>query len=274
MKSIKTSNYLQFFRENKRYGLDFAIRHTLEMGFDAVEILDNASPSNWLCDEEKFLELKRKLEENKLEVSCYSMPINLLRNDVDDMLCRVFRHIEFAKRLGSPFFHHTLVPDLNFSSLTLSFDEVFEKVIDNADKIAAFCNQNGLVCLYEPQGKYFNGVENLKRLVDEMKRRGRDVAVCGDTGNSVFVDCSPCEIFKEFSSDIKHIHVKDYLVSEEPNGGEYQSAGGKNLLTVPIGNGSVDIKACIGYLKNYKGYFSVESFEEDEKNRQIEKYVI
>lgn len=274
MTKIKKSNYTIFYKDLKKYSLEYAVKHTVDIGFDAVEIFDVARPSQWLGDEDSFLKLKDLLASNNLGLSCYSVAINLLGDDIDDVMKRTRRHIVNAARLGSPYFHHTLVPSLKFSNLELSFDSVFERVIDNAEKIASLCNENGLVCLYEPQGAYFNGVSCLRTLLEEIRNRGYNVGVCGDMGNSLFADCKPSDIFKEFSADIKHIHVKDYRICEEAQENAYVSLGGKYLVPVSIGEGDADIKGCMAYVKEYNGYFSIESEESDEKLGQIESCLI
>ena len=266
---MKKSNYTSLYKDIKKYGIDYAVKHTVDAGYDAVELFDNAKPVGWIQNKETFCQLQEKLISNNLDVSCYSVLVNLLSDNVGEMLEYVHEHIERAAKIGSPYFHHTLAPTLKFTDCPFGFDEVFERVVDNAEKIALWCNQNNLVCLYEPQGKYFNGIDNLKRLVDEMRSRGRNVGVCGDVGNPMFADCKPSELFAFFKDDIKHVHIKDYSIAEHPSDGSYTTLGGRYLIPVPIGEGDADVKSCIKHLEKYQGYFSIESEESDDRIKQM-----
>lgn len=262
---MKKSNYTTFFKDIKVHGVEYAVDRTVKLGFEAVEILGSARPSRWIKNREMLLSLKQLLAENQLAVSCYSAVVDLLSENADDVVEHALTHIEYAAEIGSPYFHHTLVPGLVMSSDLPSFDEAFERVIDNATKIATACNRHGIVCLYEPQGLYFNGVSGLKKLIGEVRKRGCNVGVCGDVGNSLFVDCQPVDIFKEFAADIRHVHVKDYSIYTEPCDGCYKSVGGKYLLPAEVGEGDIDIKSCLSCLDNYDGFISFEFEADDEE---------
>ena len=255
---IKTSDYTVFHKSRAKKGIEYSVTQSARIGFDAVEVFDFARPSQWM-NSEKVIEMKKALSDNSLKLSSYSVHVNLLDEDVDDVVNRAFKHVEYASELGAPYFHHTIVPGLDFSRFVLGYDEVFERVIDNAIKIARKCNEYGIVCIYEPQGRYFNGVDGLKALLSAVKAEGLNVGVCGDLGNSLFADCKPVDIFKEFSHDIKHIHVKDYRICAERCEGAFVSRGGKYLVPVAVGEGDADVKGCLSYLKDYDGFLSFET---------------
>ena len=97
-----------------------------------------------------------------------------------------------------------------------------------------------------------------------MKSRGCNVGICGDTGNSLFVDCDPVEIYKAFASDIKHIHVKDYYVTDTPVSGTKTTLCGKYITEAPFGKGVVDFGACFALVPGYNGDISYEFSGTDE----------
>ncbi len=266
--NLRKSNYITFYEDIRDRGIDYAFEHTVNMGFDAVEVFDAAKPSQWI-DRAKMLYLKEKLTENQLAVSCYSMVVNLLSENVNDVMERAFKHIEYAAELGSPYIHHTIVPKLVRGKDDPEYDDVLERVIENVAKIANRCNEYGIVCLYEPQGVYFNGVEGLGTLLKEVRYRNCKVGVCGDVCNSLFVDCPPTEIFKNFSDDIMHVHIKDYLICTEQRKEGLMSVGGKCLVPAPIGKGDVDIKGCLSYLRDYNGAISFETDVSTENMKEV-----
>ena len=268
---MKYSNYSLFSSEHAHNGLEYAIKHTVELGFDAVEHIENA-----LCDGGKLKcasdtsNMKKLLTDNDLTVTCYSLLVDLLSEDKNAIMERAYRHIEYAAELGSPFFHHTLVPGYDLEKKVLPLDEVLKRISDDAEKLARKCNEYGITCLYEPQGLYFNGVDGVRAILNEMKARGCNVGICGDTGNSIFVDCPPFDIYENFAEDIKHIHVKDYCWGRDIPSAKYSSTSGKTISEAPLGMGDSEVRKCLEYLPNYDGAMSFEfSADDAEMKRSI-----
>ena len=93
---MKLVNYSGFCRDCKHVGLEYAAQHSRALGLDAVEFLnfvlmDEYSPS------EKYSvgETKKILDTYGLEVSCYSVCVDLLPENARTVdLMR--RQIEFA----------------------------------------------------------------------------------------------------------------------------------------------------------------------------------
>ena len=252
------TNYAQFHEDLKSRGIEYAAEHTLEMGFDSVEFLGLSKAAK---EASKTAELLSSLG---LSVSCFSEGINLIdttkrtRAEHEEHL---FRCADAAAELGSPFLHHTLVLPLALPTNAPALADIFESIVNSAEKVANYCESLGLVCLYEPQGMYFNGT-GLEIFYDEMKKRCGNIGICGDVGNSLFVDHSPSLVFDRFASDIKHVHLKDYYVTDAPREGvkNYKTLGGKYLSDLELGAGAVDIPYCMKKLKEV-GYAGAYSFE-------------
>lgn len=268
---MKYSNYSLFSSDHAHKGLEYAIKHTVELGFDAVEHIENAlGDGGKLKSASDASNMKRLLSDNGLTVSCYSLLVDLLCEDKNAIMDRAFRHIEYAAELGAPFFHHTLVPGYDLEKKVLPLDEVLKIISDDAEKLARRCNEYGITCLYEPQGLYFNGVEGVRGILEEMKKRGCNVGICGDTGNSIFVDCSPFDIYENFADDIKHIHVKDYYWGKSTAPAKYSSISGKTIAEAPLGEGDSEISKCLKYLPEYDAAMSFEFLADDaEMKRSI-----
>lgn len=268
---MKYANYSIFSTDFKEFGLDLAVKHTLEMGFNAVEHIENAMVDNAkLQSPSDAVRMRKLLDANGLTVSCYSVVLNLLAEDAAVQKERMLRHVEYARELGSPFVHHTLVPGYDREKQTMTLSEVLERIADDAADIAKYCNDNGMICIYEPQGLYFNGVEGVRAILDEMRRRGLKVGVCGDTGNSIYVDVDPVNIFRTFSRDIVHVHVKDYYYGRQNEARAY-SYDGKTISNSRFGEGDCHIKECLAQLSDYSGDISFEFKDTDsEMGRSIE----
>lgn len=260
---MKRTNYNLFEKEMCERGYVYALDRTAQLGFDAIEFIDLV-PNNVqrMTGPDMARDMRAEMDKRGLTISCYSLLVDLAAENVDEQLEKVCTHIECAAILGTPFMHHTIVPWLSLPEGAPSYGEMFKRIIDNADKIARMCNERGIICLYEPQGMYFNGVDGLMPLLTEMKVRGRKVGICGDLGNSYFADTAPTEIFKSFKDDILHIHIKDYLYEKTGNG-DYTSRGGASISVAEIGEGSTDFEKCLSFVKGYDGAISYEFVGDD-----------
>ncbi len=257
---MKIASYTQFYRDLHANGIAHAIKHSAELGFDAVEFLSTAETDlSCLFNAD---EAAKRLSDCNLTVVCYSMAENLFGGDLIATRSRVDRSIEMAASLGSPFVHHTLYTSLSLTAHSPSFQEMLAGVLPLAEHIAARCREYGITCLYEPQGMYFNGIDGLSRLVSVMKAKYSNIGVCGDSGNSYFADVDPLAIFRMFAAEIRHVHIKDYRYTDFPipSKERYISRGGKHIAAVTMGDGDVDIPGIFDVLHSvsYNGAVSLE----------------
>ena len=249
-------------------GLESTAAWAQENGFSAVEFLQ-LNAENWhrgVEDVSHAQQVKKTLQDHDLTTACYSVGVNLLDGNQAKELLK--QHAELAAELGSPFLHHTLIDWLTLPSNAPAFDEVFPQIVDTAAEIALYCKTLGLTCLYEEQGLYFNGIKNFSRFFKEMKKRCKNVGVCGDFGNILFVDEAPETFLKAFLKDVKHVHLKDYMriptqdcVPEE--NAWLPTKNGAYLKDAPLGEGIIDIRKCFELLRSihYDGFFSLEIVE-------------
>ena len=260
---MKPVNYSVFYKDCKTKGIEYAARHSRELGFDAVEFLDFAPMrEDSVTNTYRALEVNNVLGGYGLSVSCCSVAVDLLHNDRGEKTEQMHRQIEFAAEVGSPFFHHTLLLSLDPRAAVLPYEDALEAIYPHAVAIANRCKEYGITCLYEPQGLYFNGVEGLGRFFARIKGDCPNVGICGDVGNGLFVDNSAIEIYDAFVGDVKHVHLKDYRVENAPVGDAraYLSRAGRYLYECPLGEGSTDLDYCFAKLKQ-AGYTGGLSFE-------------
>ncbi|MBR2353703.1 MAG: sugar phosphate isomerase/epimerase [Clostridia bacterium] len=265
------TNYTQFYRDRDERGMEYAAAHTKALGFDGVEYYGRAQSELWRDAKND----RQILDHEGLTVSCYSVGVRLYTDDRKTVEEQMARHIEAAAILGSPYLHHTLYPTYSKESLhTDSYRRVLDAIVDLAERIANRCGKYGVTCLYEPQGIYFNGVEGLAQIYGELKTRGCPVGICGDFGNSFFVDVDPRAVFERFASDIRHVHVKDYLLTDAilPDRKAYESMSGKRIYEVALGEGSVDFAHGFRTLRTV-GYNGAVSFEFDGSDEELRRSI-
>lgn len=256
--------YAGFSDVLKEKGAVAAADRAAELQVTAVEMFEvaGAGHPSVIPDREGAKKVRAALNERGLHVCCWSAYANLYTDtDAEASLCR---QAELACEIGSPFLHHTLLPGLKLGEDLPAFDEAVEKAVDAAARIAKYAEPLGITCIYEDQGLYVNGVENFGFFLREMKNRCRNVGVCGDVGNIFFVDEKPEDFFAAFKDDILHVHLKDYLRKKADCSPGYYwlpTKGGNWLRDTMIGDGIVNIEACVNILKDagYSGALALEN---------------
>lgn len=257
--------YTRFIPTLAERGTANTADYAANLGFSSVEVLEITAPGHpsAIPDRETAKTVRKILAERGLTVACYSVGTCLYR---DEAAVKSLKYqAEIAAELGSPFLHHTLLSWLKKPDDAPTFEEALENVTDAAAKVADYAAPLGVTCLYEDQGLYANGVDGFGRFYREIKNRTKNVGVCGDVGNTLFVDDSPVPFFEAYIDEIRHVHIKDYLIKTGGNcPGIYwlPTNGGNWVRDTMIGHGNVDIAACMAILKK-AGYNGALAFENE-----------
>lgn len=261
---MNVAMYTGFTRMVEQAGLEKTAEYAAGLGFSSVEMLSNGFSSNpgVIPDVEAAARARVILEKKGLSVACHSVYTDLWRNE--GAVHRTMELVEVAAALGAPYFHHTVLTGDAGAEDAPDFADAVEAAVETAERIANLAEKFGITCIYEDQGDYLNGVEGFGAFYGEMKRRCRNVGVCGDVGNVLFVGEQPEKFFETYKKDICHVHIKDYLQKEaEESPGRYwkKAAGGNWLRETMIGDGVVNIAACMKILKEvgYQGAFALEN---------------
>ncbi|MBQ8578665.1 MAG: sugar phosphate isomerase/epimerase [Clostridia bacterium] len=244
-------------------GIPATAHWAAEHGFSSVEVQYSRCPEIIFTRKEAAA-ARRVLAEHNLSSACYSVSSNLYE-DPDAAVRLVCHHLDLAAALGSPYLHHTLLPWLVLPDNAPTYDAALETVLPAAERIARYAGRLGITVLYEDQGLYFNGVDGFAPFWREIHRICENTGVCGDMGNSLFVDEGAEHFFDAFRNDIRHVHVKDYLKKSAPvSPGLFwrRTKGGAWLRDTMAGSGVVDFAACGKILSDidYRGAVSLELF--------------
>lgn len=241
-------------------GFAEACRYAAALGFSGVEVQHSRCPDIFFSVEDAKTACTH-LRRYRLDASCYSVSSCLYRDaDAEALVCR---HIEYAAALGAPYVHHTLIPWLVLPPDAPSFEDTLSVVTDAAERIANFARPLGITVIYENQGLYFNGVRGFDAFFREVHRRCPNTGVCGDMGNSLFVDEGAEHFFDAFRDHLRHVHVKDYLrTSAKPENadGWRITRGGNYLYETVVGEGAVNVRDCMRILRqiDYSGSVGLE----------------
>ena len=259
--------YSGFMGAVKTHGLDWTLEQTVKAGCSSVEIFEDlvSDVPLGIGDREEAEELRERLKAYGLTVACYSAYANVWMKEADyERVCSRLKYsIDIAAELGSPYFHHTLLPWLTLPKEAPAFSDGIARAVEAASIAADHAKPLGVACIYEDQGQYVNGTEGFGAFYWELKKNCSNVGVCADLGNILFVNERPEPFLEAFGGEILHVHVKDYLQSsqkERPGKGWLPTRDGTWLYDMDPGKGIVDLTSCMQILKGqgYEGAYALE----------------
>jgi sugar phosphate isomerase/epimerase len=199
-----------------------------------------------------------------LALPCFSCGVNFAE-DTKARLENIKRYADICSELEIPYLHHTLIMTWDSAATEGRVTEMIDLAAECALEINDYAAQRGVKTLVEDQGYVVNGVT---RYSEFMKKTDGRIGVLLDFGNIMFMDEGAVDFYAAFP-DVKHIHVKDFTVSDTPlksNG--HKSISEKCLDYCGFGEGDVDMDTLAAMLKKngYNGYYSSEflPFENDE----------
>lgn len=261
------SMYTGFGRNVDELGIEAAVDIAKEKGFSGVEFFYSAKLHHEIPSPEVASEYRKAIEARGLKVSCVSVGATIVRpnnpneisqNDIDGLI----KGVEFAAAVGSRLYHHTLFMGFGYEiPKDFTLDKKRELFLEGARTVATRAAELGIEVIYEPQGPFFNGYEEFCRLVRDMQKTHNNIGICCDFGNSFWVSEEPYGIFEELSHLIKHVHMKDYVLTKEPTEGASPAfRGGIYIREVPLGEGNIDIERIAKTVKcaGYSGDASIE----------------
>ena len=238
----------------------------LSLGIKGLEGWETA----YLDSVEKAKELRRILDGHGMVCPCFSQCSDLLsehwQKDVENLKLLS----EMAAVLGAPYLHHTLVPDLSPRSYTEEeFEAALQTLLPRAMAVREAARAQGIDVIYEEQGFLVNGAKRFARFLEALAPE--EAHVCADLGNNYFMDEPPELYLSAVLPRVRHVHLKDYLVSDArilP--GSLPSLSGKYLTHVVCGEGFIDYPKCFSMLQKsgYDGWYSLELGADPENIRK------
>lgn len=255
--------YTRFNSMAVREGLEATAAYAAEHGFSAVEFLESAGKSDPSVVKNTAMakEARKILAAKGLHTACWSVGTTVYKSP--EAVASLKRQAEIVSELECPFLHHTLLLWLKPFEGMPSFEEGIACAVEAAAEVADYAKPLGVKCIYEDQGLFANGVDGFGAFYKQMKKRCSNVGVCGDMGNSLFVDEGAERFFAAYAEDICHVHVKDYMIrtfAEAPSRNWYPTKGGRWLRETMVGDGNVDVASCMDILQQagYKGTYALE----------------
>lgn len=262
----KVCFYMPPFPRVKSYFdmIDVAVEHNLK----SVEGFCNLDFEN--PDKEAAYKIKEYADSKNVKFPCFSVYINLVGNDSEEMKERLKGYADIAQILGSPYLHHTIANDFSEPNNVVPYkEEFFKKGVETVREIYDYAETIGVKAIYEEQGYLFNGVEGFTRFLETVNR---EVGVVADFAN-IYQSGDKIEDFiNAFSDRFVHAHIKDITLTETNETGEgLKTLVGNYMNEAEIGTGCVNCKKVIEMLKkaNYDGYYGIEFGAKSDKSSAI-----
>lgn len=234
-------------------------------GLNAVEglsILDFATP-----DIEFAKKIREYADSKNVTFPCLSVFIRNINED--DNVERLKKYAEFAKILGSPYLHHTIIGEFANPDNVLPYrDELFKKSIIAVREVFDYAQSIGIRTIFEEQGYIFNGIKGFGEFLDKVDR---NVGVVADFANMYEAGNDAVEFIDAFKDKVVHAHIKDVYIKDTNDGKGLTTLDGKFMSEAEVGKGVVDIKKVIGILKDagYDGYYGLEYSAKDDDSLVI-----
>ncbi len=231
-----------------------------EFGFEGVEITEQQ------LSIEEMRAMAQKLREQSKEygipIVSYLVGADFLRNDVDEEVKRLHKHVEIAALLGAPLMRHDAARGVDADGKPVDFWYALPRIAEGYRKVTEFAAGFGIHTMIENHGYYAQDSDRVKAIVDTVKHPNFGWLV--DIGNFLCADEEPMHAVAVGAPYAVHAHVKDFHVRTKaqgkPNAGWFDTRGGNFLRGAVAGHGQVDIKGCLQLLKNagYDKWLSLE----------------
>jgi sugar phosphate isomerase/epimerase len=213
-----------------------------------------------------------------IELSNYAISANFMIQDEKAYraeIDRVIREVEIARRLGVCNMRHDVGPFVppetgrNEQALDI-FRRELPRIANACREIADYAAMYGITTSLENHGKFINGHEIVKMVVDAVGRP--NFAVTLDVGNFWCVDADPVTAVSHLIDKTSFVHLKDFYYRDERKlpkavlaykaraGGWFQTLGGNILRGAVTGDGDIDLTEILRLIRSsgYDGYLSIE----------------
>lgn len=145
----------------------------------------------------------------------------------------------------------------------ITFDQAREWIVEGLAAASKIAVAAGIKLALENHGTLAGRGEQVQELIDDVRAlAGNDALGANpDTGNFMLVNQASHEAIREIASLAAMVHFKDF--AQEPaahEGFAYTALNGTRFVGTAIGEGEVDLVACIQTLKasGFDGWLSVE----------------
>lgn len=249
---------------------DDILRISKEIGFDGVEFIGLVNESWGQTGDaiEMAKGIRKTADELGLEIPAYTVGANLLSDDPEGEVKKLFDALDVAKVLGAGVLRH----DASFALKKLpgyTWESGIREMVPMIRRIADKAASLGIRTCSENHGMIYQDAVRVEELIRRVDHENYGWLV--DIGNFVVTDGDPLESVKRAAPYAFHVHAKDFILKSKEDVptpvGFARSRGGNLWRGTVLGHGAIPVLACLTELKKsgYDGWVSLE-FEGIEDN--------
>ena len=216
-----------------------------ELGWNHIEIRNVNKKNLTDVDNTTFNRITEKLEEAKMQVSCFASQIanwaRKISGNFNIDMEELKRAIPRMHRLNTKFIRIMSYPNDNYSD-----EEWRKEVIRRLKELAKIAQDGGVILAHENCSGW--GGENPEQALDIIESvKSPSLKFLLDTGNKPHKSGTVYELYQKIKSYVVYVHIKDF-------------AGEKGDKFVFPGEGDAQVEKMIGEFisSGYNGGFSIE----------------
>jgi len=257
--AVSSYSFSQAFRDGRMTIMD-VIPKAKELGYDGIEFVRQGQSLEEL--KELAPKLKAQSEEYNMPIIAYMAGADFLLNDFDEQVNTLCREAEIACLMGAPRMRHDSTAGKDADGKEYTVEEALPIVAKGYRAVTEFAAGLGIHTMIENHGYFFQDSDRVKKLIETVDHPNFGWLM--DMGNFMCADEVSVEAVKVAAPMAVHAHAKDfhYKAKDEyvPLQGWFNTRGGNHLRGAIIGHGVVNVKKCLGILKEtgYDNWLSVE----------------
>ena len=145
----------------------------------------------------------------------------------------------------------------------ITYDQARGWIVEGLSEGSKYAKEKGIKLALENHGTLAGKGDQVRGIIEDVRAlSGTDVLGANpDTGNFLLVNQPSHEAIRQVASIANMVHFKDFVSAPaDHEGWAYTALDGQKFLGTAIGEGQVQLGACIAELKNagYHGWLSVE----------------
>ena len=247
------------------------IREAKKVGADGVELLDffyndPGSDRISLFTQEQVAD-KRKaareaLRETGLPVPIFSVANNFAKHDPDERAIEL-KKIAFGVDEALEYGARVVRVFAGDVSDSVAFDDARAYIVKGLAEASRYAHERGIQLALENHGTLVGRSDQVCRMIEDVRdQAGNDALGANpDTGNFLIVDQPSDQAIREIAPFAMMVHFKDFADAPDDWAGfAYKTVSGKPLVGTAVGEGAVNLAACISALRTdgFDGWLSVE----------------
>lgn len=256
--AVSMWSFVRDFQEG-RIDAEGFVRKAGELGAEGVELLDYF----WRDRDAEVGAVKAALKSLGMPVATWAVGNDFVNSDPAerDVSLRTIRDgVDEAANLGAGIVR---VFSGNLSE-GIGFDDALGWIIEGLAAGAEYAAAHGAKLGLENHGLLAGRSDQVGTIIEKVGSKALGANI--DTGNFLLVNQSPDKAVADLARLTVSVHLKDFrAVSADHPGSAYTALDGRKYAGTVIGEGDVDLRACLQSLKDvgYEGYLSIE-YEGDE----------